>query len=167
MSSSLSSRRASRSEALIDELFALLAIVETDMPIFFRTLDAAALEATDESLPRPVVAALYDGAVLDAAQRERWRGWFRRWQERGATCGLDVGERRRRMQAANPLYLPRNYLAQQAIDAATEGDLAPLQHLLQVIRHPYEARDGCESFAARRPEWARHRAGCSALSCSS
>jgi serine/tyrosine/threonine adenylyltransferase len=154
-------------EALIDELFALLAIVETDMPIFFRTLDAAALEATDESLPRPVVAALYDGAVLDAAQRERWRGWFRRWQERGATCGLDVGERRRRMQAANPLYLPRNYLAQQAIDAATEGDLAPLQRLLQVIRHPYEARDGCESFAARRPEWARHRAGCSALSCSS
>ncbi|MBM4210231.1 MAG: YdiU family protein, partial [Gammaproteobacteria bacterium] len=160
-------------EAMIDELFALLAAVETDMPIFFRALGEQVVGAEPHSgaaatsLPQPVAAALYDGAALDETQRARWRAWFLRWHERGAGCGLAAGERRRRMQAANPLYLPRNYLAQQAIDAATAGDLAPLQRLLQVIRRPYEAQDGCESFAARRPEWARHRAGCSALSCSS
>jgi len=160
-------------EALIDELFALLAAVETDMPIFFRALGEQVVSAPQPGnadagvLPQPVAAALYDGAAPNESQRARWHAWFLRWRERGESCGLAAGERRRRMHAANPLYLPRNYLAQQAIDAASTGDLVPLQRLLQVIRHPYEAHDGCESFTERRPEWARHRAGCSALSCSS
>jgi uncharacterized protein YdiU (UPF0061 family) len=71
------------------------------------------------------------------------------------------------MDAVNPLYLPRNYLAQEAIDAAEQGDLAPLLSLTRVLRRPYAAQAGCDAYAARRPEWARQRPGCSALSCSS
>jgi len=164
-------------DALVDELFALLAAVETDMPIFFRELggcvdiggaaDAGTAGAGPATLPQPVVAALYDGATLDADQRARWLQWFERWRVRGTASGLAPAERRRRMDAGNPRYLPRNYLAQQVIDAATAGDLMPLQRLLAVLRRPYEEQPGCELYAARRPEWARHRAGCSALSCSS
>ncbi len=165
-------------EALVEELFALLASVETDMPIFFRALGsvagakeaavaAAPTAAADRDLPAPVAAALYDGASPDAEQRARWQAWFVRWQTRAAASGLTPLERRRRMDAANPCYLPRNYLAQQAIDAATAGDLAPLAELLAVLRRPYTEQIGREVYAARRPEWARHRAGCSALSCSS
>jgi uncharacterized protein YdiU (UPF0061 family) len=164
-------------DALVDELFALLAAVETDMPIFFRELggcvdnggaaDAGTADADTATVPQPVVAALYDGASLDADQRARWLQWFERWRVRGTASGLAPAERRRRMDAGNPRYLPRNYLAQQVIDAATAGDLMPLQRLLAVLRRPYEEQPGCEPYAARRPEWARHRAGCSALSCSS
>ncbi len=164
-------------EALVDELFSLLSAVETDMPIFFRelssllvTTDAAPAQASggsDPSLPSPLAAALYEGAALSAEQLDRWRRWFDQWQARSAVSGLTAVQRRARMDAVNPRYLPRNYLAQQAIDAATEGDVKPLDDLLAVMRRPYENQPGCEAYAARRPEWARHRAGCSALSCSS
>lgn len=164
-------------DALVDELFSLLATVETDMPIFFRELSGLvvadgtasheALWRSDASLPAPLLAALYEGASLSPAQLERWHGWLQRWQARGVASGLTAAQRRARMDAANPRYLPRNYLAQQAIDAASEGDVKPLDELLAVMRQPYENQPGRESYAARRPEWARHRAGCSALSCSS
>jgi uncharacterized protein YdiU (UPF0061 family) len=71
------------------------------------------------------------------------------------------------MRRANPKYVFRNYLAQQAIDALEGGDAAPLERLLAVLAKPYDEQPQHDALAARRPEWARHRAGCSALSCSS
>ena len=72
------------------------------------------------------------------------------------------------MERVNPNYVPRNYLAQQAIDAATVGDTSVLERLIEVLRRPYEERPGCEAFARRAARNGRAtRPGCSALSCSS
>jgi uncharacterized protein YdiU (UPF0061 family) len=71
------------------------------------------------------------------------------------------------MNSDNPKYVFRNYLAQLAIDGLENGDASVLERLLAALQHPYDEQPGNEELAARRPEWARHRAGCSALSCSS
>ncbi len=145
--------------ALLDDLFSNLTSSETDMTIFFRELGEASVH--------PVRAALYDQNAWQGNLVVRWEKWLSRYAKRVELQSSSEQVRRELMRSVNPCYVPRNYLAQQAIDAATQGDLHPLHELLAVLSTPYQEQAGRESYAARRPEWARNKAGCSALSCSS
>jgi uncharacterized protein YdiU (UPF0061 family) len=91
------------------------------------------------------------------------RGLLARWAADGRPAELRAGEMRRQ----NPAVVPRNWLAQEAIDAAQNDDAGPLHRLIQRLRTPYEDHDDDSYFAQKRPAWAAHKAGCSMLSCSS
>lgn len=157
--------------ALINELFRVLVSTEVDQVLFFRHLARVPVDPTssDDDLLAPLADAWYqpEEVAADGSVREGLTVWLRRWAERVQTGGLDDIERRTRMDAVNPLYVLRNYLAQEAIDLAEAGDVSLVHELLDVLRHPYTEQPGRERFAAKRPEWARHRVGCSMLSCSS
>ena len=158
-------------EALVSELFELLAAVETDQVLFFRDLARVPVDrdgsAADDDLIAPVEGAWYQPEDLTGPHRERVVAWLRGWGRRVVAGGLADDERRTRMDACNPRFVLRNYLAQEAIDAAEAGDPSLVVELLDVLRHPYDEQPGRERFAAKRPEWARTRVGCSMLSCSS
>ena len=72
------------------------------------------------------------------------------------------------MLKSNPKYVLRNWMAQLAIDAAEEGDFSIAQELYELLKKPYDEQIEFEKkWFQKRPEWARHRVGCSMLSCSS
>ena len=71
------------------------------------------------------------------------------------------------MNAVNPWFVLRNYLAQEAIERAHKGDYNLLHALDEALLNPYVEQTQFAQFFAKRPEWARHRAGASMLSCSS
>ncbi len=150
---------------LAAELHEILPLVETDMTIFYRQLAEidveAAAGATDADLLAPLRPAYYVPEQLTDSYKARLVAWLRRYSAQ-APAGRKAG-----MNAVNPKYVLRNYMAQLAIDKAEEGDFSLVNELLELLRRPYDEQPEKEQYAQKRPDWARQRAGCSMLSCSS
>ena len=150
------------------DLLALLERTETDYCIFYRKLaDVPLVVDSPEQRFDAVSDAYYDLEGMGEDTRAEAIEWLERWAIRSVRDRTPDDVRRARMNGANPKYVMRNYLAQVAIEAAEQGDGSGVNELLDVMRKPYDEQPGRESFAEKRPEWARHKPGCSMLSCSS
>ncbi|MFU8788648.1 MAG: protein adenylyltransferase SelO [Methylobacter sp.] len=165
----LGSYDAATDDALNTELLILLQLVETDMTLFYRQLALLVMDVqqSDETLMAPLLEAYYVPEQITADYKARLCNWLRSYIKRVQNADLDDAERIKTMNAANPKYVLRNYLAQLAIDKAEQGDFSLVNELLDVLRYPYDEQSGKEQFALKRPDWARQRPGCSMLSCSS
>ena len=142
-------------ESLIRDLNELLQRVETDMTIFFRLLSSIQ-EPTIQSL----TDAFYDSTTIPT---EEWNAWLLTWWQR-----VDSNPDRKAMLSSNPKYVLRNWMAQLAIEAAETGDLSVCKELYTLLQNPYDEQvEFEEKWFQKRPEWARHKIGCSMLSCSS
>jgi uncharacterized protein YdiU (UPF0061 family) len=117
--------------ALADDVLALLQAGRVDHTSFFRNLGAAARGDAD-----PARNLFLDLAGFD--------GWAQRWRA--------VGPDADRMDRVNPAYIPRNHLVEEALTAATGGDLDPLHRLLDAVSRPFDERPGLERFAAPAPQ---------------
>ena len=113
----------------------------------------------------------YQPAQLTANYQQKLSNWLSKYRSRIQSETAQQNQltttRAERMNSVNPIYVLRNYLAQQAIEAAEQGDFSKIHQLQRVLQNPYNEQEKCNVYAQKRPEWARNKAGCSMLSCSS
>ena len=151
---------------LLGRLHEVLTLTETDMTIFYRLL--AEVDAATPDALAVIGPAFYAPEEVDGEVRAAWTAWLASYQQRLTRESRPAAERRAAMQRVNPKYVLRNYMAQLAIDAAEQGDFSVVEDLYELLQHPYaEQPQQAAKWFVKRPEWARHRVGCSMLSCSS
>ncbi len=156
-------------QPLIQDLFELLQSTEIDMTIFFRNLGNISTTESyhDVTLFEKVRDAYYQEDDLSSEWITKHSEWLRRYLKALSDMRVEPEDRKPLMGRMNPKYLLRNYLAQIAIDKATAGDYNEIARLQEMIKNPYDEQPEFEEYFAKRPDWARHKAGCSMLSCSS
>ena len=89
--------------------------------------------------------------------------WIKSYQERHNKESIPIAKKILLMNANNPKYILRNYMAQEVIEAAESSDFSALETLIEVITSPYEELEQYEHFANRSPDWAKNLE----ISCSS
>lgn len=153
---------------LVEDLYGIFESIDVDMTIFFRSLGNISPNTTsDKDLVHTIRPALYEPDELTNELHNRLETWLCTYTSLTLHQNLDPDVRTEMMDNNNPVYVPRNYLAQLAIDDAEKGDYALLKQWMKVLKNPYQEQSGMDKFATKRPEWAKSRAGCSMLSCSS
>lgn len=151
---------------LIKQLERLMHLTETDMTIFFRLLSTWSLDSntTDFGILKK---AFYQFDDMPDSVKEQWKNWFVTYTNRLMQESLSPQERLTKMNAINPKYVLRNYMAQLCIDQAEVGNYSLLNELFDLLKHPYDEQIEHEKWFAKRPDWAKNKAGSSMLSCSS
>ena len=142
-----------RDTELIHDLLELLPKIETDMTLFFRGL---ANVSTDDGLDldarvAPLLGAYYDPDTFTGDVRAETDAWLDRYIARLREEGRPDANRSQAMNAVNPLFVLRNYVAQLAIDEADNGDPSLILELLDTLRTPYTEQPGRERFAESAP----------------
>ena len=111
---------------LVEELLTQMQQSQVDHTSFYRRLGRAARGDAE-----PVRGEFIDLATFD--------DWAARWRALGPDADA--------MDRVNPVYIPRNHLVEEALTAATVGDLAPLAELLVAVGSPFDERPGLERYA--------------------
>ena len=116
---------------LVDDLLQLVQEARADYTSFFRSLSKAARGEAE-----PARRQILDLAAFDS--------WLERWREVAPDADA--------MDRVNPIYIPRNHLVEEALAAATDGDIVPTEQLLAAVSDPFSERPGLEKYAEPAPE---------------
>lgn len=151
---------------LISDLEKLLVFEETDMTIFFRELSNVNqyIDADDCFV---IMKSAFYNENISLEYKTVFHTWFEKYINRLKSERVSQADRKSMMNAVNPKYVLRNYMAQMAIDQADKGDYTLLHELYEMLKKPYEEQITFHQWFSKRPDWAREKIGCSMLSCSS
>jgi len=124
--------------ALIDDLLALMHAQRVDYTSCFRALSSAVLGGAERA------RSLF-------AEPSGFDAWAERWRARLSSQGADPRTVAEAMNRVNPVYIARNHQVEEALAAASAGDMTPFHRLLEVLVQPFDERPGFEPYAAPAP----------------
>ncbi len=148
-------------KALVSELKVALESRETDMTIFFRNLS----NVTSQNTTNEAISIISDAFYSLEKNYELLDNWFVKYIKMITEENNPL--RKQNMDAFNPKYVLRNYMATIAIDAAEAGDYTVINELYTLLQNPYSEQKQSEKWFSKRPDWAKNKVGSSMLSCSS
>lgn len=135
-------------DQLINDFLALLHTYSVDFTMAFRSLGSAL--RGDELALRMVLASSPEGSTNEASAA--LQAWLDRWRAELGRSEFDLEQRARAMESVNPAVIPRNHLVEEALDAATAGDLGLFERLVAAVRRPYEPQVGSEQYSLPAPQ---------------
>ena len=139
-------------DLLVQDLLKIMADNNADFTLSFRHLtDLDSRDTGTDETTRSLFATSSD-----------FNAWVKRWKQRLEDDPQSTDDRHLHMRAVNPLYIPRNHLVEEALNAAIdEADLAPFHQLSNVLASPYEEQPGAERYATPpQPEEVVHQTFC-------
>ncbi|MBO9490339.1 YdiU family protein [Endozoicomonas sp. G2_1] len=144
---------------LLSRYLGLMTQTQADYTLSFRHLNQVL--TTDSDIPEPLHNVFNQSAGVDV--QDQLSQWLKTYRKRLNNQALSAQERLTQQNASNPIYILRNYLAQNAIEAAQQGDYQPLNELHQVLAKPFNADDNYQRYGQPAPDWGKHLE----ISCSS
>jgi uncharacterized protein YdiU (UPF0061 family) len=154
------------SGSFISKLTDNMIVSETDMTLFFRMISNSGFESFASFFEVVKKSSYLDENQIEG-QINVWQNWFDEYIVYLEKEAIDLDERLTKMKLVNPKYVLRNWMAQLAIDDAEKGDYKFVDELYNLLQNPYDEQPNLGKWFAKRPEWAKHKVGCSMLSCSS
>ncbi len=131
-------------QSLCANILHLLAQDKVDYTVFFRHLSHFHVTGDNTSLN-----ALFQ-------QTEKWQQWQTDYQTRLQLETRSESDRHTAMQRANPKYILRNYLLQNAIEKAqNDEDFSEIDQLMTIMQSPFDEQPHYESYAAPAPSWGK------------
>ncbi|CAN9508089.1 unnamed protein product [Ophioblennius macclurei] len=153
------------------ELAMILSTAQTNPAMFQLMADRPDVAQQLELMGRLKELMETDGNELKKKQREDWIRWIGRYKRRltresdGSNSSLIQEERVLVMSSSNPRVVLRNYIAQNAIEAAEKGDFSEVKNVLRVLEKPFseseplEGADPCQekkiTYDGKPPAWAQ------------
>src|SRR5690606_5266027 len=129
---------------LLDALFGLMQEGRADFTLFFRRLSE--FKAAHPQQADGVRDLFLDRAAFD--------NWALQYAARLQAEDSDDAQRKTAMNAVNPKYVLRNYLAQNAIEKAQNKDFSDVTRLLGILSRAFEEQPENDHYAALPPDWA-------------
>ncbi len=129
---------AGEDDALIGDLLALLHAQKVDFTSCLRALSSPLLADA-----QPARSLFTEPRAFDA--------WSERWRAQLSSQARDPRALAAAMDRVNPIYIPRNHLVEEALAAASAGDLQPFGRLLDVLAQPFDQRPGLERYSTPAP----------------
>ena len=158
-----------RHDILISNLIQIFKKFGLDWTIFFRQLSSIDFELNEctKSNNLKIIASSSYQKQHDDFEHEV-NEWLSNYIYQIRSVADEPEERIKLMNSINPIYVPRNYILQQAIEKAQRDDFSLIHELMQIMQKPYTDQGSpYERFRNKRPDWALNKPGCSSLSCSS
>lgn len=160
---------AEQNAEVINAIYPIMQQSEMDYTLFFTRLTE--LDVDVDIDVNNLCTAQLDDVFYDESLKinfeQEFKDWLKNYAKLVKQQGLPADQRQGTMKQANPQFILRNYLSQQAIDKAEKGDFSEVDKLMELLRTPYDISKDDADYLSKRPDWAKHKVGCSMLSCSS